>query len=114
MGPRVSDLSSVNDLIAELIRAANDIDKVGDYEIRRLIKKADAAIRDMRSEVGIPPSPAARDALIEVYMVGEHLANYSHSQVSAALLDAAGMARDLHIVLASKTRIHLSNGKPAG
>jgi hypothetical protein len=104
----------VNDLIAELIRAANEIDKLGDYEIRRLIKKADSAIRDMRTEIGIPPSPAARDALIDFYMVGEHLANYSHAQVSAALLQAAGMARDLHIVLSSNTQIHISDGKPAG
>jgi hypothetical protein len=100
-------LSDVNNLIADLIRAANEVEKIGDYEIRRLIKRADAAIRDMRWEVGIPPSPMARDALIEIYIVGEHLGNYSHDQVKAALLSAAGMIRDLHIVLDTKTEIHI-------
>jgi hypothetical protein len=47
-------LSSTTDLIADLERAANEVEKLGGEEARRLLNRAITTIRDMRETVGIP------------------------------------------------------------
>jgi len=49
-------MSAVNDLVSELVRAANELDLLTGLEKRRLLERSITVIRDMQEKVGIPPS----------------------------------------------------------
>ncbi|WP_105432436.1 MULTISPECIES: hypothetical protein [Neorhizobium] len=102
-------MSSTTDFIAELIRAANEVEKLHGEEARRLLNRAITVIRDMRETIGIPGSRTAADVVIDLQTtaVALGLGNRSPEQVKAALLDAAGIIRDLHIVLDTGTEIQI-------
>jgi hypothetical protein len=95
--------------IAGLIRAANEVEKLHGEEARRLLNRAITVIRDMRETIGIPRSRTAADVVIDLQTtaVALGLGNRSPEQVKAALLDAAGIIRDLHIVLDTGTEIQI-------
>ncbi|WP_209091826.1 hypothetical protein [Agrobacterium tumefaciens] len=105
-------MTVTNSFIAELIRDANLLDHLDGYQKRRMLEQAVTTIRDMRETIGIPPGPG-RDRLLEIQTVALsiELGWRSDEEVRNALLQAAGMIRDLHIVLDSKTEISLV--KPA-
>ena len=107
-------MSSTNDFIAELIRAANEVEKLDGEEARRLLNRAITTIRDMRETIGIPGGHTAADAVIDLQTtaVAMGLGNRSHEQIKAALLDAAGLIRDLHIVLDTGTEIQIDWKSP--
>lgn len=46
-------MSLVTQFVAELIRAANEADRLTPFEIKRLLNRSVATIRDMRDETGI-------------------------------------------------------------
>ncbi|WP_037083055.1 hypothetical protein [Neorhizobium vignae] len=100
-------MSPTTDFIAELVRAANDIDKMNPKESGRLLNRAVNTIRYMREQAGIPGNHTAADVVIDLQTtaVALGLDNRSPDQVRAALLDAAGIIRDLHIVLNTGTEI---------
>jgi hypothetical protein len=102
-------MSPTTDFIAELVRAANEIDKLDPKETGRLLNRAVNTIRYMREQAGIPGSQTAGDAVIDLQTtaVALGLGNRSPDQVKAALLDAAGIIRDLHIVLDTGTEIQI-------
>ncbi|AYM07050.1 hypothetical protein [Agrobacterium tumefaciens] len=102
-----------NSFIAELVRDANRLDHLGDYQKRRMLERAVTTIRDMRETIGIPSGPG-RDSLVDIHTVALSIERgwRSDEEVRSALLQAAGMIRDLHIVLDSETEISLV--KPAG
>ncbi len=105
-------MTLTNSFIAELVRDANRLDHLDDYQKRRMLERAVTTIRDMRETIGIPPGPG-RDRLLEIQTVALsiELGWRSDEDVRNALLLAAGMIRDLHIVLDSKTDISIV--KPA-
>lgn len=105
-------MTSVNEFIAELVRAANAVDQIRDFEVRRLLDRAVTTIRDMRETIGIPPSQTGADALIYLQTVSAQIdvGSVGDEAIRAALLDAAGMIRDLHIVLDTKTEIQIGKG----
>ncbi|OOO17788.1 hypothetical protein BS627_19845 [Agrobacterium salinitolerans] len=105
-------MSLTNSFIAELIRDANRLDHLDDYQKRRMLERAVARIRDTRETIGIP-SGSSRDSLIDLHTIALSIESgwRSDEEVRNALLRAAGMIRDLHIVLDSKTEISLV--KPA-
>ncbi|AYM60561.1 MULTISPECIES: hypothetical protein [Agrobacterium tumefaciens complex] len=105
-------MTLTNSFIAELVRDANRLDHLDDYQKRRLLERAVTTIRDMRETIGIPPGPG-RDRLLEIQTVALsiELGWRSDEEVRNALLLAAAMIRDLHIVLDSKTDISIV--KPA-
>lgn len=102
-------MSSINDFIAELLRAANELDRLNYYERSRLLDRAVVTIRDMREAVGIPESRNEADAIIHISSVAFEIENgeTSDEKISRAILDAAAMIRDLHIVLHTETEIHV-------
>ncbi|WP_105435672.1 hypothetical protein [Neorhizobium tomejilense] len=102
-------MSSTTDFIAELVRAANEVEKLNPAEARRLLNRAVNTIRYMREQVGIPGSQTAGDVVVDLQTaaVALGLGNRSPDQIKAALLDAAGMLRDLHIVLDTGTEIQI-------
>ncbi|MCZ4433257.1 hypothetical protein O3S81_26560 [Agrobacterium sp. SOY23] len=106
-------MTLTNSFIAELVRDANRLDHLDDYQKRRILERAVTTIRDMRETIGIPSGPG-RDSLLDIHTVALSIERgwRSNEEIRNALLQAAGMIRDLHIVLDSKTEISLV--KPAG
>lgn len=102
-------MSSSNDLITELLRAANKLEKCEPCQQRRLLERAAIAIRDMRRRAGIPQGGYRRDALVDLKILAVKLDELpiDPSEVSSGMLQAAGMIRDLHIVLDTSTRIEI-------
>ncbi|CCF21869.1 conserved protein of unknown function [Pseudorhizobium banfieldiae] len=47
-------MSAVTEFVVELVRAANEVEKLGSFERRRLFERAVTTIRDMRETIGIP------------------------------------------------------------
>ena len=105
-------MTLTNSFIAELVRDANRLDHLDDYQKRRMLERAVTTIRDMRETIGIPSGPG-RDSLLDIHTVALSVERgwRSNEDIRNALLQAAGMIRDLHIVLDSKTEISLV--KPA-
>lgn len=101
-------MTLTNSFIAELVRDANRLDHLDDYQKRSVLERAVTTIRDMRETIGIPPGPG-RDRLLEIQTVtlSIELGWRSDEEIRNALLLAAGMIRDLHIVLDSKTDISI-------
>jgi hypothetical protein len=102
-------LSSTTDFIAELVRAANEVEKLIEFERHRLLERAVATIRDMRETIGIPSAQVQADKIIDLQvMVAAIGAEAKTSQeVRAAILASAAMIRDLHIVLDTRTEIQI-------
>ncbi len=106
-------MTLTNSFIAELIRDANRRDRLDGWQKRRMLERAVTTIRDMRETIGIPSGPG-RDSLLDIHTVALSIERgwRSDEEIRNALLQAAAMIRDLHIVLDSKTEISLV--KPAG
>lgn len=100
-------MSAVNDFLVELMRAANETDRINRFEKMRLLDRAVTTIQDMRETIGIPASSASSDAVIDLQTVAALMdaGEASDATVKTALLEAAAMIRDLHIVLDTKTEI---------
>ncbi|MGN7883765.1 hydroxymethylpyrimidine/phosphomethylpyrimidine kinase [Sinorhizobium sp. Sb3] len=64
-GAHLLAMSSVPAFISELIRAANEVEKLIPNEIGRLLERSVDTIRDMREQAGRFGSRRARDVLIE-------------------------------------------------
>lgn len=94
--------ASISAFISELIRDANQIDRLGDFEKRRMLERAVTTIMDMRETVGLRPSSTIRDPVIDMQITAE-LISRGHADdgtVKRAMLEAAEMLRTLKIVLA--------------
>lgn len=101
-------MTLTNSFIAELIRDANRLDHLDDYQKRRMLERAVTTIRDMRETIGIPSGPG-RDSLLDLHTVALSIDRgwRSDEDVRNAMLQAAGMIRDLHIIVDSNTEISL-------
>ncbi len=98
-------MTSTTDFIAELVRAANSLERISFFERRRLLERAISSIRDMRDVVGIPSSKTAADELIDLATIAASIDRRNDSQVRAALLSSAAMLRDLRIVIDAKVEV---------
>jgi hypothetical protein len=98
-----------NDFIAELVRAANEVGKIGVYEQHRLLERAITTITDMRESVGIPRNAKGYDSLTDLKLLAANVdvIPIAPEEVRDGLLMAAGMIRDLHIVLDTGTVLRL-------
>lgn len=96
--------NNVSAFISELIRDANQIDKLGDFEKRRMLERAVTVIREMREQTGIRGSSNNADMVIDLQTTAAAvtLGKRSNQQVSDAMLDAAEAIRILKIVLDGK------------
>ncbi|CUX32762.1 hypothetical protein D3C87_903820 [compost metagenome] len=108
-------MTLTNSFIAELIRDANRLDRLDSWQKRRMLERAVTTIRDMRETIGIPSGPG-RDSLLDIHTVALSIERgwRSDEEIRNALLQAAAMIRDLHIVLDSKTEISLVKQYPEG
>ncbi len=108
-------MTLTNSFIAELIRDANRLDRLDSWQKRRMLERAVTTIRDMRETIGIPSGPG-RDSLLDIHTVALSIERgwRSDEEIRNALLQAAAMIRDLHIVLDSETEISLVKQYPEG
>jgi hypothetical protein len=93
--------------VAELIRAANQIDKLTDHEVQSLLFRSIVTARDLRESVGIPGSGTPEDAVVRLYDVATDIDQVDPAARTGALLEAAGLIRDLRIVVESGTKLAL-------
>lgn len=92
-----------SDLIARVVRSANTLENQSHVEVSRLINRAIAEVEELRAEAGIIPIPN-RDALTHVREVAVQSSQLPKEEWRRALLDAAEMIRDLHILIESGTK----------
>ncbi|MGG7539828.1 hypothetical protein [Rhizobium sp. Nf11,1] len=92
-------MSLKTDFIAELIRAANGVEKLTHYEVSRLLDRSIDTIRDMRRQTSVAGIHSARDVLIDLRLCSERVRDLPPEQVRDALIDAADVLRSLKIVL---------------
>lgn len=95
-------MSLTTDFIAELIRAANEADKLTPFEVKRLLNRSVATIRDMRKQTGIQGSYRAKDVVIDLQTASARAGALSADEVRDNLLDAADIIRTLKIILDGK------------
>ncbi|WP_042777531.1 hypothetical protein [Sinorhizobium fredii] len=95
-------MSLTTDFIAELIRAANEADRLTRFEIKRLLNRSIVTIRDMREQTGIQGSNRTKDVLIDLHLAAARADALSAAEIRDAFLDAADIIRTLKIALDGK------------
>lgn len=99
--------SSVPGFVAELVRAANEVNRMTAGEIHSLLLRAMSTVRDLREQAGIPGSGTEYDALVHLDIAAKGAARLSQANISASLREAADMIRTLWIVIDSRTVVSL-------
>lgn len=95
-------MSLTTQFIAELIRAANEADRLTPFEVKRLLNRSIATIRDMREQTGVPGSNRAKDVVIDLQVAAARADSLTVAEIRDALVDAADVIRTLKIVLDGK------------
>lgn len=101
-----AETSSVPGFGAELVRAANEVDRLTAGEIEGLLLRAVTTVRDLREQAGIPGSGTERDAIVQA---AKGVATLSDTNASAILREATDMVRRLWIVVDSGTLVSLKS-----
>lgn len=104
-------MSATTDFITELVRAANEVEKLSPNEVSNMLYKSVDVIRHLRQELGIVPVPG-KDALIYIRTVSAGATRVPQEEWSHGLLHAAEMIRDLHIVRDTGTEFRISVIEP--
>ena len=104
-------MSTTTDFIAELVRAANEVEKLSAHEVSDMLGRSVDTIRQLRQALGIVPIPG-KDALIYIRTVSAGAARVPHEEWHHGLLHAAEMIRDLHIVRDTGTEFRISEIGP--
>ena len=92
-------MSLTTAFISELVWAANQVDHLTAFEKRRLLERAVVTIREMREQVGIPPSKTEADPVIDLQTAAAGIETRTGDNVRGALIEAANMIRTLRIIL---------------
>ncbi|MCF1448549.1 hypothetical protein FS815_17155 [Agrobacterium vitis] len=102
-------MSMTTDFIAELIRGANQLDHLDAFQKRRLLERAVITIREISEAIGMTSGPG-RDVALDIHTTALSIEKgwRTDDQVRDALLTAAAMIRDLHIIFDSKTSIRIA------
>jgi hypothetical protein len=101
-------MRSVPSFVSELVRAANEVDRLSARETEKLLHRSVATVRDLRGIVGIPAEGTELDAVIQLNHLASLADEATPEQVRDGLLEAADMIRTLWIVLDSGTEISLT------
>jgi hypothetical protein len=101
-------MSLTTDIIGKLVRDANRAQRLDASHQRHMLQCAVATIEDLREAAGIPKGPGHDtdgDIKTTASPAGQGLAG--DAKLRETFLLAAGMIRDLHIVLDSGTKVSL-------
>lgn len=105
---RLFAVDSVPEFVAELVRAANEVERLRANEVRNLIFRAIATVRELREEVGIPGSGTPKDAVVALHAIAVGAEEHAVADWATALLEAADMIRTLRIVVDTGVEIALN------
>ena len=87
------------DFISELIRAANNVDRLPEDKRLRLLGRAYVTILQAREEIETETADTYRRAGVDLISATGHVGTLSNQEVKALLLDAAEMIRQIKIVI---------------
>ncbi|WP_457661492.1 hypothetical protein [Sinorhizobium medicae] len=79
--------------IAELIRAANEVERLTCCQISRLLDRSVDTIREMRRKTGIVGGHHTRDVEINLELASARALDLSTAEARDVLLDAADILR---------------------
>ncbi|MBD8687242.1 MULTISPECIES: hypothetical protein [unclassified Rhizobium] len=101
-------MSQTTDIIGELVRDANRMERLDASHKRHMLQRAVATIEDLRQAAGIPKGPG-HDTLADIKTTASAADQglTDDAELRETFLLAAGMIRDLHIVLDSGTKVSL-------
>jgi hypothetical protein len=100
-------MSSTNAFITELIRAANQIDRLSHTDARGLILRAVTMIREMRTRVGMANN-GSYDTVFDLLKIASSPERHQLPEIARALLMAADMLRTLYLVVDSSPEITMT------
>ncbi|MFN7103499.1 MAG: hypothetical protein ACK4N1_12860 [Pseudorhizobium sp.] len=94
-------MGNANELISELVRAANRVEHLADVERKELFSQTVVVVRHMRQSIGVLSEPDDADKIVELLSVVAQMGAMAETpdDVRDALLTAAGMLRELHITV---------------
>lgn len=89
-------MTMVNDFIAQLVQAANEVDKIDGFQKRRLLDRAIFIIRDLRLPAKIYPQMLSADTTSQMQKGADELihGHVSNDQLKVLLLEAARALRE--------------------
>lgn len=102
----------VTSFVTELVRAANEIDKVSSPEVTRMLHRAIVSIRDLRESLGIPGSGTVADEVIGLFDAATDSEKLDAASRATALLRAADMLRTLHVATNEGARVWVYEQMP--
>lgn len=91
--------------IAELIKAANELDRLATFEVSCLLDRSVDTIRDMREQTGVEQSALGRDVVIYLQTSSARAKGLPEDQARDALLDAAETIQTLKMMLDAKDEV---------
>lgn len=95
--------------ISELIRAANETQRLRQFERGRLMERAAATIRDYREQIAYSDSPAndtgPGDIASDLASMGRTPEAFTAAEVSAKLLEAVEVIKTLRVLMEEKEAI---------
>ncbi|MBY3038740.1 hypothetical protein [Rhizobium laguerreae] len=102
-----AETSSIPGFVAELVRVANEVDRLTAGEVESLLLRAMITVRDLREQAGIPGSGTEHYAVSRLALVANGVVIHSREEISASFLEAADMVRTLWIVIDSGTVVSI-------
>ena len=105
-------MSSITDFVAELVRAANEVGKLSEAERGGLLDRAYRTVRDARDEIGVEQDSLDRDPAIDFLTMSRSVPMFSDEEMKSALLEAAGVIRDLKIILDARSDVTSGGAMP--
>lgn len=95
-------MSQTTAFISELIRAANEVEKLTPFEVSRLLDRSVDTIREMHEQAGIGGNRRAKDVGIDLGIASARVRDLSTEDIRDTLIDAADVIRALRIILAER------------
>ncbi|MGI2034233.1 hypothetical protein ACRQ1B_17760 [Rhizobium panacihumi] len=91
------DMENASDFVAELVKAANRVDRLPETTRACLLDISYETIRDMREDVGLPSHGEGQDVAIDMMTMARAVPVFTDAEIASALLEAAAEIRSLHI-----------------
>lgn len=95
-------MRTLSDLVTELVRAANNAEKLPEEAKLRLLGRAYVTILEAREDLETSSAEAYRQAGVDLISATGHVRTLSCDDVKTLLLDAAEMIRQIKMVIDSK------------
>ncbi|MBB3649107.1 hypothetical protein FHX14_005341 [Rhizobium sp. BK619] len=88
-----AETSRVPGVRPELVREANEVDRLTAVEIESLLLRAITTVRALREQAGIPGSGTEDDAIVRLDIVAKGVVTFSQANISATLREVADIDR---------------------